>query len=155
MTAAVSTERPGPAAATARILVADDSATNVFVLTAMLRSLGHAAFSAADGAEAVRLAVERYPALIFMDVQMPRLDGVSAAIRIREAFGSRSVAIIAVTAHPEIRHQPGFKAARFDDFMVKPVELSLVRQAVGRWMPEDIPQDGGSVDDPRGGRGKT
>jgi len=116
-----------------RVLVADDSPTNVFVLTAMLRSLGLATVTAADGAEAVEIAAERCPELIFMDVHMPRMDGMAAARQIRSLRGRR-VAIVAVTAYPDARHLPDFKAADFDDFLVKPVELSVVRRAVEKWM---------------------
>ncbi len=124
-------EAPGDAA---RILVADDSPTNIFVLTAMLRSLGLAAITAADGAEAVEVAARHRPALIFMDVQMPRLDGMAAAQRIRAAHPERRIAIVAVTAHPDVRSQPAFTAAAFDDCMMKPVDLARVRQAVEKWM---------------------
>ena len=117
-----------------RVLVADDSATNVFVLTAMLRSLGLSTVSAADGAEAVEVAAARNPVLIFMDVHMPRMDGIAAARQIRAALGGRRVAILAVTAYPDARHLPDFKAAEFDDFLVKPVELQTVRRAVEKWM---------------------
>lgn len=117
-----------------RVLVADDSATNVFVLSAMLRSLGLATVTAADGAEAVEVAAKRNPALIFMDVHMPRMDGMAAARQIREALRGRRVAIVAVTAYPDARHLPDFEAADFDDFLVKPVELPTVRRAVEKWM---------------------
>jgi CheY-like chemotaxis protein len=117
-----------------RVLVADDSATNVFVLTAMLRSLGLSTLSAADGVEAVQVATEHRPALIFMDVQMPRMDGITAACRIRKTMPAPRVAIVAVTAFPGVRHLPDFKAAEFDDFLVKPVELPVLRRAVEKWL---------------------
>ena len=41
---------------------------------------------------------------------------------------------MAVTAYPEVRHNPDFKAAGFDDFLVKPVDLSMVRLAVEKWI---------------------
>jgi hypothetical protein len=44
------------------------------------------------------------------------------------------VVIVAVTAFPDVRHLPDFKAAEFDDFLVKPVELSVVRRAVEKWV---------------------
>jgi two-component system sensor histidine kinase BarA len=118
------------------VLVADDIPTNVFVLTAMLRSLGVATLSAADGAEAVQIATERRPALIFMDLQMPRMDGITAARHIRDAMPDQRVPIVAVTAFPEIRHLPDFEAAEFDDFLVKPVDLSVLRRAVDKWLPQ-------------------
>jgi CheY-like chemotaxis protein len=46
----------------------------------------------------------------------------------------RRVAIVAVTAFPEIRHLPDFAEAEFDDFLVKPVELSVLRRAVDKWL---------------------
>ena len=121
------------------MLVADDNSTNVFILTAMLRSLGISTLSAADGVEAVQIATERLPALIFMDVQMPRMDGIAATRRIRDAMSDRRAAIVAVTAYPEVRHLPDFQAAEFDDFLVKPIELSVVRRAVERWLHDPGP----------------
>jgi CheY-like chemotaxis protein len=118
------------------VLVADDSPTNVFVLTAMLRALGFSTISAADGAEAVGLATERRPALVFMDVQMPGMDGIAAARLIRSAMPDRRVVIVAVTAHAEVRHLPDFKTAGFDDLLLKPVDLSVVRRAVEKWALE-------------------
>ena len=118
------------------VLVADDIPTNVFILTTMLRSLGYSTLSAADGLEAVKIATQRLPALIFMDVQMPCMDGITAARQIRGAMSDRRTAIVAVTAFPEVRHVPGFAAAEFDDFIVKPVELSVVRQTVEKWLRE-------------------
>ena len=99
-------------------------------------SLGLATLSAADGVEAVQVATEHRPALIFMDVQMPRMDGITAACRIRKAMPGPRAAIVAVTAFPEVRHLPGFKAAAFDDFLVKPVELPVLRRAVEKWLRE-------------------
>lgn len=121
-----------PETAVVPVLVADDIPTNVFVLTAILKSLGIATVTAADGAEAVEVAAARHPELIFMDVQMPRLDGIAAARRIRSEMPDRRIVIVAVTAYPEVRHQPHFRAA-FDDFIIKPVDLPAVRRAVERW----------------------
>lgn len=126
-------------------LVADDSATNVFVLTAMLRSLGLTTLSAADGAEAVEIAANHHPALIFLDLHLPRMDGIAAARHIRDVIRGRRVAILAVTAYPDARHLPAFKEAGFDDFIVKPVELSTVRRAVEKWMAWVSAEQGGST----------
>jgi len=118
-----------------KVLVADDNPTNVFILTAMLRSLGLSVLSAADGVEAVQIATQMFPTLIFMDLQMPRMDGITATRRIRDVMSDRRAAIVAVTAFPEARHVAGFEAAEFDDFLVKPIELPVVRRTVERWLP--------------------
>ena len=116
-----------------KVLVADDNPTNVFILAAMLRSIGLAPLKAVNGVEAVQIATERLPALIFMDVQMPGMDGIAAARRIHSAVG-RQVAVVAVTAFPEVRQLPDFEAAEFDDFLVKPVEFSSLRRIVDKWL---------------------
>jgi len=125
---------------TPAILIADDSPTNVFVLAAMLRALGHASISAVDGAEAVRMAAECRPALILMDLQMPRMDGIAAAGRIRHGFGTGEwgalrPAIVAVTALADVRSRADFHLAGFDDVLLKPIELREVRAMVERWLP--------------------
>ena len=137
--------RPAPSAwpsvAAAHVLVADDSPTNVFVLAGMLRVLGIPAVCAANGAEAVEMARARPPALVFMDMQMPRLDGIAAARAIRAADPGRRVAIVAVTASPGIDRRADFRAAGFDDLLLKPVELPAVRRVVERWIGNAAPRE--------------
>lgn len=111
-----------------RILIADDSPTNVFVLTAMLRLFDFACRVASDGAEAVALAQAEAPALILMDINMPKLNGIEAAKRIRADRADR----VAVTAHPDSRHLAAFREAGFDALMVKPIDLATLREIVTR-----------------------
>jgi CheY-like chemotaxis protein len=118
----------------AEVLVADDNPTNVFILTTMLKSFGVSVLSAADGVQAVQIATLKLPALILMDVQMPRMDGITAARRIRGAMLDRRAAIVAVTAFPEARLGPDLEAAEFDDFLFKPIELSVVHRLVEKWL---------------------
>ena len=94
------------------VLVVDDNPTNMFVLTAMLRSLGLLTLSAADGIEAVQIATEKLPALIFMDLQMPRMDGVTATRRIRGAGLDPRPAIVAVTAYADVGNLLDFRESR-------------------------------------------
>lgn len=123
------------------ILIADDSPTNVFVLTAMLRSFGFACRAASDGAEAVAMAEAEAPALILMDINMPKLNGIEAARRIRARRADLPVAIVALTAHPDIRHLAAYKEARFDALMVKPVNLAALRGIVATFLGAERPAD--------------
>lgn len=132
-----------------QILIADDSPTNVFVLTAMLRSFGFACLVASDGVEAVAMAAAEAPALILMDINMPKLNGIEAAKRIRAGRADRQVAIVAVTAHPDSRHLADFKEAGFDALMAKPVDLATLRAIVARFLGAERPASPSLAQQPR------
>lgn len=131
----MSVTEKSPETAARLVLVADDSPTNIFVLTALLRALGFRAISAANGLEAVRLACEHVPDIILMDMQMPGLDGISATGRIREALPGQPFVIIAVTASPDVTATAAFVAANFDGIITKPIELPVLREVLGCWPP--------------------
>ncbi len=121
-----------------RILLAEDNAVNQKVATRILGRLGATADVASNGAEAVA-AVERQAALgqpydvVFMDVQMPVMDGLEATRRIR-ALGDAVAqpAVVALTANAMEGDREACLAAGCDDYLSKPVQLDDVRQALGR-----------------------
>jgi len=121
-----------------RLLIAEDNPINQEVLLGALQNLGYAADVVNNG----RLAVEAwqrnvYP-LILMDCQMPVLDGHEAARQIRqlENDGER-VAIIAVTAHALAGEREKALAAGMDDYVTKPLNTRLLREALERWWPRE------------------
>jgi signal transduction histidine kinase/CheY-like chemotaxis protein/HPt (histidine-containing phosphotransfer) domain-containing protein len=121
-----------------RLLIAEDNPINQEVLLGTLQNLGYAADVVNNG----RLAVEAwqrnvYP-LILMDCQMPELDGYEATGQIRqlENDGER-VAIIAVTAHALIGERAKAIAAGMDDYVTKPLNTKLLRDALERWWPRE------------------
>ena len=81
------------------ILVVDDDAINLMVIEQMLDTSGYPVVSAVDGVDAVEKAALVRPALILMDISMPRMNGIEAAIAIREQSAARCPKIIAVTAN--------------------------------------------------------
>ena len=119
-----------------RLLIAEDNPINQEVLVEMLSGLGYNADVVSNG----RLAVEawlqgNYP-LILMDCQMPELDGYQAAQRIRELEASRPrIAIVAVTAHALLGERERAIAAGMDDYITKPIEQRVLKQALERWWP--------------------
>src|SRR5947208_11990814 len=83
-----------------RLLLAEDNSLNRQIIRAMLEQAGHDVVTANDGAEAVRLAVHHTFDAILMDIQMPEMDGYTAARAIRQAAPETlSVPIIALTAN--------------------------------------------------------
>jgi CheY-like chemotaxis protein len=100
-----------------RILVADDDDAIRRLLAAYARSLGHQVLEAADGEEAVTLALRERPDIVLVDLLMPRLDGHGTVARLREAgFGGRLALVTALTV-PAAEPPPGSTP---DAFLAKP-----------------------------------
>jgi CheY-like chemotaxis protein/HPt (histidine-containing phosphotransfer) domain-containing protein len=117
-----------------RILVVEDNQVNQLVARAMLERMGHRVDVACDGLEAVAMWGARDYAAIFMDCQMPKLDGYAASKRIRalEAGASR-VPIIAITANVMTGDRERCTASGMDDYLPKPIKLEALRAALARW----------------------
>jgi len=106
-----------------RILLVEDNAINQKVAVRMLTTLGLHVDVAGDGVEALA-QVEAFPYdLVFMDVQMPRMDGLEATTRIREreAPDGPRLTIVAMTAHAQTEDRDRCLAAGMDDYVRKPV----------------------------------
>src|SRR5512134_1603757 len=80
------------------ILVADDSADSVAMISLDLQQQGYKVVTASNGEDAITVATQTIPNIILMDISMPGLDGLGATRRIREHDALRDVPVIAVTA---------------------------------------------------------
>ena len=117
----------------ARILVAEDNDINREVAMAILGDVGLEVDFAEDGLVAVRKAAERDYRVILMDMQMPNLDGVSAARRIAETDGGRTP-IIAMTANAFAEDRAKCLAAGMVDFLAKPVDPEALYEVILKWL---------------------
>ena len=107
------------------LLVAEDNAINRKLIEHMLEALGHTCDFAEDGEQAVACANGRPYDAILMDVQMPVLDGISAAKRIRALEGAVSTThIIAVTANAMTGDREKYLAAGMDGYVSKPISMA-------------------------------
>ena len=116
-----------------RVLVAEDNAVNQKVALLMLAHLGYRADVAANGVEAVE-AVRRVPYdVVFMDLQMPELDGVGATRQILDDHGKgRRPRIVALTANAYDEDREQCLAAGMDDYMSKPLKTETLEAALVR-----------------------
>lgn len=105
-----------------KILIADDSATAIAVLTRTLSPLGHELIVACDGEEAERLALEERPDLVILDVIMPKLHGFQLCRKLREHPATHRTPIIFVTAvDRESDRFWGLKQGA-NEYLTKPVD---------------------------------
>ncbi|MFH0824491.1 MAG: response regulator, partial [Pseudomonadota bacterium] len=119
------------------VLVAEDNLVNREVASKMLEKMGHRVSLAHTGRQAVA-AVERETFdLIFMDVQMPEMDGIQAvqAIRALERPLGRHTPIVAMTAHAMKGDRERFLSAGMDDYTAKPVKSVNVAEIIDRFLP--------------------
>jgi CheY-like chemotaxis protein len=122
------------------ILLAEDNVTNQKVALLMLKRLGYRADVANDGEEVLSALEKRAYDLIFMDVQMPKLDGLEATRRIRQQWTQpmESPYIIAMTAHALQGYREQCIAAGMNDYVTKPIKLEELENAINRCLEERI-----------------
>jgi CheY-like chemotaxis protein len=112
------------------ILVVDDNQTNIMVLQAMLRMMGYRCRTALDGAQAICAADTPVPSLILMDLSMPGISGIDAALAIRAQHPGVRIPIVAVTSHDTRQYRTACAEAGFDAFITKPVDLNRLRATI-------------------------
>jgi signal transduction histidine kinase/DNA-binding NarL/FixJ family response regulator len=129
-------QRPGAAKTTSpsRILIAEDVVPIQEILCAMLRAAGHVVDATRDGQEALEALQRSHYDIVLMDMEMPNMDGISAARAIRRLDGHESnVPIIALTANASLEDSLRCRAAGMNDFISKPIQRAELVGVVARW----------------------
>ena len=126
-------------APTARILVVDDNASNLLVVSKLLRDTKVQIDTAASGAEALKKTLNNAYDMIFMDHLMPEMDGVQCynAIREQEGGSSRNVPIVVLTANAGEENRALYARTGFNGYIVKPVTGKQLEAEVVRQLPSD------------------
>ena len=121
------------------LLVVEDNRVNRLLAVRMLEKFGHVTKTANDGEEAIRILGEQTFDAVFMDIQMPGMDGVDATRIIREGRNGFTIdpdiPIIAMTGHTMIGDREVFLDGGMNEFIAKPVELEEVRIVLARLFP--------------------
>ena len=115
-----------------KLLLVEDNETNQKVALALLNFLGLRTDIANDGQEAIRAIQEKDYDLIFMDIQMPGMDGYEVTKRIRKM--QLNIPIIAMTANAMPSDQKACFEAGMDDFLSKPVDMESLKKALYKWL---------------------
>jgi signal transduction histidine kinase/ActR/RegA family two-component response regulator len=124
---------------TVSVLLVEDNLINQKLAARLLEKMGCHVDIANDGVDAVSKFSESSYDLVFMDCQMPNMDGFEATSRIRELESGHRTPIIALTANclPEDRAR-SFQVG-MDEFLTKPVVKEQLRDALSRWTPNQAP----------------
>jgi CheY-like chemotaxis protein len=119
-----------------RVLIVEDNAVNQKLAAKVLEKMGCNVDVAANGLEAVQMIRQIPFDLVFMDCQMPVMDGYQATAEIRTFEGvGRRVPIVAMTAHAMQGDKEKCLKAGMDDYIAKPINLDEVKAALTRWLP--------------------
>ena len=118
------------------VLIVEDNPKNLKLVRDILQVTGYPTVEAETGEEGVKLARERQPALILMDIQLPGMSGIEALRLLRSDATTRAIPVIAVTASVMAEDRQKVMAAGFDGFQGKPISvrelLATMREILDR-----------------------
>ena len=120
----------------AKIMVVDDNPMNLLVAKLQIEKLGHHVVTATNGQEAINTWLSEEPEMIFMDIQMPVMDGMEATQEIRRRMkkqGAQPLGIVALTADAEPSTKKAALASGLNDVLVKPASIEDVDLSIQHW----------------------
>ncbi|CDT21706.1 MULTISPECIES: two-component sensor histidine kinase BarA [Vibrio] len=115
------------------VLAVDDNPANLKLITALLKERVETVISCTSGQQAIDKATETPFDIVFMDIQMPQMDGVTACQNIKKLANNAHTPVIAVTAHAMIGERDRLLEAGMDDYLTKPIEEHVLQQVLIHW----------------------
>ena len=112
------------------ILIVEDNEKNMKLARDVLQSRGYVTLEAVTGEDGVRMAIEKKPDLVLMDIQLPGINGIEALRRVREDPGCVRIPIVAFTASVMSTDRSQITEAGFDGFIGKPINLKEFLETV-------------------------
>lgn len=121
------------------VLAVDDYPSNLKLVAALLENLGVKADCANNGFEALQFIKNKNYDLIFMDIQMPGMDGIEVTNRIRaDEIPGTHIPIIALTAHALTTEREAVLRAGMDDYLTKPIDEKDLQRVIQQWTKKYI-----------------
>jgi two-component system, cell cycle response regulator DivK len=118
-------------------LIVEDFEDSRFMMRSLLEMAGYNVVEASDGEQAVKLAAERRPALILMDLSLPKLDGLAATRQIRKDTAGVKIPIVAVSAHDSPQSRSEALAAGCNEYVTKPIDFDRLDELLKRFLPQE------------------
>ncbi len=151
----VATAEPRAAGSTCRVLLVEDNRVNQLVAKGLLEKNDTTVDIAGNGCEALAALDRHQYDVVFMDLQMPEMDGYETTAEIRRREGAeRHIPIVAMTAHAMPEDRARCFAVGMDDYLTKPVALDDLRVVLTRWRAvagsAPTPGSGDAADDASG-----
>lgn len=122
-----------------KILVVDDLVANRFLLTEILKTVGHESIQAKNGKEAIeKIEQNKNIDIVLMDIEMPVMNGIETVLHIRNKMfiAKDQLPVVALTAHnPEIFFQD-YRDVEFDEILTKPYSIDRVLLMITKFFPD-------------------
>lgn len=116
-----------------RVLVVDDNHDTAMMLAVLLKHCGHEAKAAIGGEAALQVAPTFRPDLMFIDLTMPTVDGLSVARQLRQTAEFAGTPLIAVSGYVDPQHRAQATAAGFNGFLAKPFALIALQETIAQF----------------------
>jgi len=117
-----------------QFLIVEDFEDSRFMMRRLLEMAGYSVIEATDGEQAISMAVAARPALILMDLSLPKLDGLSATRRIRQKKGLQNVPIVAVSAHDSDESRAEALDAGCNEYVTKPIDFDRLSELIDEFV---------------------
>ncbi|MES2992732.1 MAG: response regulator [Pseudomonadota bacterium] len=118
------------------ILIVEDNEKNMKLVRDILQHKGHVTLEAVTGRDGVRIARERRPDLVLMDIQLPDIDGIAALREIRADPALDATPVLAVSASVMPDDQHKIATSGFDALITKPIDLKTFLETVQRFLAQ-------------------
>lgn len=116
------------------ILIVEDNEKNLKLVRDVLQVKGYETLEAGTAEEGLKIARERKPALILMDIQLPGMSGIEALKALRAAPATAGIPVVAITASVMQQDRQQIMSAGFDGFIEKPINLRVFLDTVQKAM---------------------
>ncbi len=119
----------------AHVLFIDDEPDTLFTLKKAVELFGHQASLASSGEAAIQMVISQNPDLVFVDMNLPDMDGLTVVRRIRKGTVNNNIPVIMLSAGPEIDAAGKAHEAGANAYQLKPIRLQALLDTISKYVP--------------------